>query len=112
MLVCTPIEDLGQFCQCGEIVMIGTYSPVNGEALMVAEFNGSVIAKEVEVYIDQPFAVPNVFNENYTHIIGFYQDGVLLNNKKYAIEVAWCKDIDPSELDGEYLKLDYSEEYN
>jgi len=93
MLTCTPIECLGEFCQCGDIVLTAL-SPITGVLLMRGEFNGAVIEKEVNAYAGQPIVVPNVFNETYTHVIGFYNGTELVNETRYAVKIVYCIDLD------------------
>lgn len=89
------IECLGEYCSCGYI-LISVISPITGTLNMRAEFNGVAITREVPVVMGQGIMIPNIFNENYTHIISFYNNGVLLNDTSYSIKTIYCLEHTPS----------------
>lgn len=88
------IECLGEYCACGDI-LIPVISPVTGTLQMMAEFNGIKLTRDVPVVMGQGIMVPNIFNENYTHIVSFYNNGSLINETTYSLKIVYCKDHTP-----------------
>lgn len=87
---------LGTFCSCGDIeISIPTGSETTLK--MVAEFNGVRIKNEITVANTDKITIPNIFNENYTHIIHFVTaDGDVLNDEYYSIKIEPCIYADDS----------------
>lgn len=81
---------LGTFCSCGNITITELISPITGQIRMEAEFNNSLITRNISVSNGSPISVPNVFNENYTHIVSFYVNNELLNDAFYSIKIVNC----------------------
>lgn len=88
---------LGNFCSCGNISITDLISPITGQIRMEVEFNGSTIVKNISAVNGSSIVIPNVFNENYTHILSFYINGILWNDEKYSIRVTPCLNADNSD---------------
>jgi hypothetical protein len=109
------IECLGEYCSCGDSIELNLVSEYTGEYEFRAEFNGVVLRNVIEVTEGDKIIVPNIFNENYTHIISFYnENGDLVNDLKYSVKIVICKGegltpISDSEYDlSEYESTDYN----
>lgn len=99
------IECLGEFCSCGEI-NTGIFSPFGGTMKMYFEFNGATITKDIEVAFSNAIVIPNVFNDNYEHVLRFYYGGQLLNDLAYSIKVVPCISVDNIEpMANEYSSI-------
>jgi len=90
------IECLGEFCSCGNI-NTGIISPYGGIMQMYFEFNGANIIKNIDVAFANSIVIPNVFNDNYEHIVKFYFNVQLVNDLAYSIKVVPCISIDNDE---------------
>lgn len=109
------IECLGEYCSCGDNIQLNLPSPITGELELRVEFNGVVMRRVIDVEEDVDIVVPNMFNENYTHVISFYNsEGDLINDTKYSIKIIICiGDGLVPESDSEYDHTEYlSSEYN
>lgn len=94
-MVCTSeIICLGEVCACAETVTLPLVANNTGFYSMYAEFNGIKLHKQVSVRVDEQIVVPNIFNENYTHVISFYYNGQLVNDTSYSLNVIYCIDSD------------------
>lgn len=90
------IECLGEFCSCGNI-NTGIISPFGGVIKMYSEFNGTTITKNIDVAFGNEIVIPNVFNDNYTHVVRFYFNGELVNDLAYSIKIVPCISVDNNE---------------
>lgn len=63
------ITCLGCFCSCDSEFDTGIASTSTGTAKIRAKFNGVVLEREVSVTAGESIIIPNIFNENYTHLI-------------------------------------------
>lgn len=84
---------LGEYCSCGDSITLRIASPVTGGITMSARFNGVRITRQVQVVAGQEITVPNIFNENFTHIIGFYSNGSPVWDNEYSIRTVICPQI-------------------
>lgn len=99
---------LGEYCSCGTEIDLNLISSVTGIITMEAEFNGIKLTRDIEVSNGSKVEVPNIFNENYTHILAFYtSDGELVNNVKYSIKTVYCDGYTPVVDEAEYDHDDY-----
>jgi hypothetical protein len=86
------IECLGEYCSCGDFIELNLVSGDTGYYEFRTEFNGTIIRSVISVTQGSKIIVPNIFNENYTHIISFYNnDAELVNNVKYSVQIVICK---------------------
>lgn len=84
---------LGEFCACADMfVLTQLVAPFTGSLLMLSEFNGVKLKKIVSVREGDPITIPNIFNENYTNILSFYNGSQLLNDVSYSVKTIYCFD--------------------
>jgi len=107
-----PISCLGDFCSCGEIIIHDIISGITGEIKMRVQFERTIIEKVIFVEEGYPFILPNIFNENYDHLVTFHYNNQVLNGVQYELKIVSCVQLDEpieSEYDlSEYLSLEYN----
>jgi hypothetical protein len=90
MACANEIECLGDYCSCGELELSLIADEI-GVWRMKAQFNGVTLSREIEVEEGENIIIPNIFNENYTHVIWFEKaDGSMFRDKKFSINIKPC----------------------
>lgn len=109
------ISCLGEYCSCGDEITLNLAAEETFTAKMVAEFNGAHIRRSVEMTTGEKVVVPNIFNENYTHIITFFKpDGTQAFGTSFSVKTVYCiEDYTPPVVESEYDLSEYeSTDYN
>jgi hypothetical protein len=72
---------------CAETVPLGIVSDYTGTVKMVVEFDNAHTRTDIAVTEGEAIVAPNVFNEDYNHLVQFFKpDGTLINDTCYKIK--------------------------
>lgn len=93
MACINEIVCLGNYCSCGDDVTINLTALHTGTYHMTAEFNGTFLSVKVPVVNGEKIVVPNIFNENYTHVISFTINSIPVYDTDFSIKMVVCNDM-------------------
>lgn len=88
------LDVVQQYNSCPTVVTLDFEAPGTGTYQWQYEFNGRWYGGTVDVVEGENIVLPWVFNEQYVHLIQFFNNGTLLNST--------CYKLDTSKIAGSY----------
>lgn len=84
---CLPVAPA--LLQCGDNILTSLLAESTTNYIMQYEFNGMWKGVEISVAQGEPIEIPNIFNEQYTHLVKFIKpDGDLYENTCYKLDTS------------------------